>query len=59
MNYPQNKEELLNLLSQKTISCKDVTFMIFGLSLTSINIIISLIITSLLIKTYNTYEKNK
>ena len=54
-----SKEELLNLLSQKTISCKDVTFMIFGLSLTSINIIISLIITSLLIKTYNTYEKNK
>ena len=54
-----SKEELLNLLSQKTISCKDVTFMIFGLSLTSINIIISLIIISLLIKTYNTYEKNK
>ena len=54
-----SKEELLNLLNQKTISCKDVTFMIFGLSLTSINIIISLIITSLLIKTYNTYEKNK
>ena len=54
-----SKEELLNLLSQKTISCKDVTFRIFGLSLTSINIIISLIITSLLIKTYNTYEKNK
>ena len=54
-----SKEELLNLLSQKTISCKDVTFMIFGLSLTSINIIISLIITSLLIKTYNTHEKNK
>ena len=54
-----SKEELLNLLSQKTISCKDVTFMVFGLSLTSINMIISLIITSLLIKTYNTYEKNK
>ena len=54
-----SKEELLNLLSQKTISCKDVTFMVFGLSLTSINIIISLIITSLLIKTYNTNEKNE
>ena len=54
-----SKEELLNLLSQKTISCKDVTFMIFGLSLTSINIIISLSIITLLIKTYNTYEKNK
>ena len=39
-----SKEELLRQLSEKTISCKDVTFRIFGLSLTSINIIINLII---------------
>ena len=32
------KEDLLRQLSEKTISCKDVTFRIFGLSLTSINI---------------------
>ena len=36
-----SKEELLNLLNQKSISCKDVTFKILGLSLTSINIIIN------------------
>ena len=54
-----SKDELLKSLSQRTVSCKDVTFMIFGLSLTSINILISLIITYLLIKTYNSYEKNK
>ena len=54
-----SKEELLKLLNEKTVSCKDVTFRVFGLSLTSINIIISLIITIILIKIYNTYEKIK
>ena len=51
------KEDLLKQLSEKTISCKDVTFRIFGLSLTSVNIILSLIIIIILIKIYNTYEK--
>jgi len=54
-----SKEELLNLLNEKTISCKDVTFRVFGLSLTSINIMISLIIIIMLIKIYTTYEKVK
>ena len=53
------KEEILIQLSKLTISCKDVTFRIFGLSLTSINIIISLIITISSIKIYSKYEKNK
>ena len=54
-----SKEELLKILNEKTISCKDVTFRIFGLSLTSVNIFISLIIIIILIKIYNTYEKIK
>tara|TARA_Y200000002_G_scaffold291546_1_gene245691 strand:- start:740 stop:1228 length:489 start_codon:yes stop_codon:yes gene_type:complete len=54
-----SKEELLKMLSKNTISCKDVTFRIFGLSLTSVNIIISLIIIIILIKIYITYEKIK
>jgi len=54
-----SKEELLKILNEGTISCKDVTFKIFGLSLTSVNIIISLIIIFILIKIYNTYEKIK
>ncbi len=54
-----SKEELLKILNERTISCKDVTFKIFGLSLTSVNIIISLIIIFILIKIYNTYEKIK
>ena len=47
------KEDLLKQLSEKTISCKDVTFRIFGLSLTSINIVISLLFTITLLKIYN------
>ena len=54
-----SKEELLKLLNEKTVSCKDVTFKFFGLSLTSINMIVSLVITILLIKIYITYEKIK
>ena len=53
------KEDLLKELSKKTISCKDVTFRILGLSLTSINIIISLLFIITFIKIFNRYEKNK
>ena len=53
------KENLLKQLSEKTISCKDVTFRIFGLSLTSINIVISLLFIITLLKIFNKYEKNK
>ena len=37
------KDELLKMLNEKTISCKDVTFKIFNLSLTTYNIILSII----------------
>ena len=53
------KEDLLRQLNEKTISCKDVTFRIFGLSLTSINIIISLFFMIILSKIYTIYEKNR
>ena len=53
------KEDLLKQLSEKTISCSDVTFRIFGLSLTSINIVISLLFILTLIKILKEYEKNK
>ena len=54
-----DKDEILKQLQQKSISCKDVTFKIFGLSLTSYNIIISLLLTIGLIKVYFEYEKNR
>jgi len=53
------KEDLLKQLSEKIVSCKDVTFRILGLSLTSINIVINIIFIITLIKIYNNYEKNK
>ena len=59
MTDTTSKEEILKQLNEKTISCKDVTFRIFGLSLTSINIFISVVIITILIKTYNKYEKIK
>ena len=52
------KEDLLKQLSEKTISCKDVTFRIFGLSLTSINIVINLLFIVTLFKIFKKYEKN-
>ena len=54
-----SKEKLLKDLQNKTISCKDVSFRIFGLSLTTINIIISLMISVISIKLFLNYEKNK
>ena len=52
------KEDLLKQLNEKPVSCKDVTFKIFGLSLTSINIVISLLFIISLLKIYFKYEKN-
>ena len=54
-----DKDEILKQLQQKSISCKDVTFKIFGLSLTSYNIIISLLLTISLTKIYFGYEKDR
>ena len=53
-----SKEEILKQLQEKSVSCKDVTFKIFGLSLTSYNILISLLITIGTGKIYFNYEKN-
>ena len=54
-----SKEELLQQLQIKTTSCKDVTFKIFGFSLTTFNILISLILTFFLTKIFKNYEKLK
>ena len=53
-----SKEEILKELQKKNVSCKDVTFKIFGLSLTSYNILISLLITISAGKIYFNYDKN-
>ena len=53
------KESILNELKGKTVSCKNATFKIFGLSLATINIFISLIISAIITKIFLAYEKNK
>ena len=54
-----SKEEILEQLQTKTISCKDVTFRIFGFSLTAFNMIISLILIIFLTNFFKNYEKFK
>tara|TARA_B100000902_G_C27002069_1_gene760369 strand:- start:321 stop:806 length:486 start_codon:yes stop_codon:yes gene_type:complete len=54
-----SKEALLNQLKEVPVSCKDVTFKIFGLSLATFNIFISLILSIINIKLFLAYEKNK
>ena len=54
-----NKEDLLKELQKRTISCKDVDFRLFGLSLATINTIISFILSVITFKIFFNYEKNK
>ena len=62
LSNPSNelsKEALLNQLKEMTISCKDVTFKIFGVSLATFNIFISMILSVITTKIFLNYEKNK
>ena len=58
-SQPLNKEELLNQLKRtEIISCKDVTFRFLGLSLATINTIISIMLSGIIIKIIKNYGKN-
>ena len=58
-SQPINKEELLNQLKKaEIVSCKDVTFRFLGLSLATINTIISIILSGIMIKVIKNYGKN-
>ena len=46
----QNPDELLKILEKTPISCKDVTFRIFGLSLATFNTVLSIVISYILLK---------
>jgi len=54
-----SKEEILKQLQEQKVSCKDVTFKIFGLSLTTYNIVISTLITINTLKIYLNYAESK
>ena len=53
-----SKAELLQQLKQNSISCKDVSFRILGLSLAAINTIFSLVLSVIFIRLFMNYEKN-
>ena len=53
-----SKDQILEQLKQNIISCKDVSFRIFGLSLAAINVIFSICLSVIFIKLYTNYEKN-
>ena len=53
-----SKEELLQQLKQNSISCKDVSFRILGLSLAAINTIFSLLLSVIFVRLFINYEKN-
>ena len=53
-----SKEDILKQFQEKSVSCKDVTFKILGLSLTTYNIVISILIVYLTTKAYLNYDKS-
>ena len=55
----QNPEDLLKSLEKAPISCKDVTFKIFGLSLATFNAFLSIAISYILIKLLMKNEQNR
>ena len=52
-----DKSEILKSLNDNIISCKDVNFKLFGISLAGINLLLSLLIVAYSIRTL-VYEKN-
>ena len=58
-NQILTKEDILKELKRNTISCKEVTFKFLGLSLASINTVLSFILFGIFVKLYKNYERNK
>ena len=54
-----SKEQLLKQLKNPSISCKDVTFRFLGLSLATINTIISILLSGIMFKVIRNYGQNK
>ena len=54
-----SKEQLLKQLKNAPISCKEVTFRLLGLSLATINTIISIILSGIMLKIVRNYGQNK
>ena len=53
------KEDLLQSLQKTTVSCKQVDFKLFGLSLATINTFLSIVLSVISFKAFFNYEKNR
>ena len=53
-----SKEQLLEQLNKNSISCKEVNFRVLGLSLVTINTILSIILSVIFLKLFLNYAKN-
>ena len=53
------KEDLLKSLQKTTVSCKQVDFKLFGLSLATINTFLSIVLSAISFRTFFNYEKNR
>ena len=58
LSETKSKEQLLEQLKQNSISCKNVSFKILGLSLAATNAIFSLVLSVMFIRLFLNYEKN-
>ena len=57
-NKVVSAQDLLKELENKNVSCKNVTFRVFGLSLATFNTIISCIISAIMLRVGINYDKN-
>ena len=53
-----SKEQLLEQLNKNSISCKEVNFRVLGLSLATINTILSIMLSVIFLKLFLNYAKN-
>ena len=53
-----SKQDIIEQLKKNTVSCKDVNFTLFGLSLASINTIVSFVLFVIFVRLYKNYEIN-
>ena len=54
-----NKEDIIKELQKEVVSCKNVEFTFFGLSLATINTVISFLLSAITFKLFINYEKNR
>ena len=58
MNKTISAKDLLKELNTKSISCKEVTFRVFGFSLATFNTVISFVISAIVLRKGFNYGKN-